>query len=288
MTKSIKNIIKIDGRRIEYFVYGKGKPLILIPGLGCDCSVWKYLIPYLKKHFRIFTFSLPLYGTHNNLGHIYTLHTFPDLLKKFITLLHIRKPILVGHSLGSLIAVFYAVKHPKSIEKLILVSAPLSCKLDQIPVAWRWVIGTVLKNKKVDSIIEYLTLKHDIADYMMKIIKPKRNIDEKSVSIREFIQTVPIRSMAKCYHDIFNSDLSDIVKKVKISVLIIYGQNDMILQNFKGTSLYPFIKNSEIVGLPADHFIASQCPELLADLILKYTRGISINSNSTLKRATFS
>src|SRR3989344_3206191 len=133
--KLTKRKLKIDGLNLEYYKEGKGsKTIILLPGLGSDCSLWDNIIPKLSNNFRVFAFSIPPYGSKSTNSHVYTIRTYDKLVEKLIKKFNIKKPVLVGHSVGGLAALVYCSKHPRSVKKLILVSTPLTDLNFRLPI----------------------------------------------------------------------------------------------------------------------------------------------------------
>ncbi len=91
-----------DGTRINYEVQGEGYPLILVNGLVCDASYWKYLIAHLSPWLKIVTWDLrghgqsaaPAFDAHVRIeDHARDLGALIDHLG-------LERPIVGGFSLG--------------------------------------------------------------------------------------------------------------------------------------------------------------------------------------------
>ena len=109
---------------IAYYKTGKGPAIILIHGLGLRSESWVEQIKILKKNYTIYSLDLPGHGqsklfSQNKL----TLKGFCLEITKFIKLLDIYKPVMIGHSLGALITIEIAGNNPNILKSGIAISS---------------------------------------------------------------------------------------------------------------------------------------------------------------------
>lgn len=100
---------------------GRGRPLLLCPGLLSTRSDLRELTGLLRRDFDVTTFDLRGHGRSTAadqyrfdsfLGDLAAVAAAPDLPSP---------PVLVGHSLGADLAVHYAAEHPGAVAGLVLV-----------------------------------------------------------------------------------------------------------------------------------------------------------------------
>ena len=109
---------------IAYYKTGKGPAVILIHGLGLRSESWIEQIKILKKNYTIYSLDLPGHGQSKLLSqNKLTLKGFCSEITKFIKLLDIYKPILIGHSLGALITIEIAGNNPNILKSGIAISS---------------------------------------------------------------------------------------------------------------------------------------------------------------------
>ena len=109
---------------IAYYKTGKGPAVILIHGLGLRSESWLEQIKILKKNYTIFSLDLPGHGQSKLLSKKkLTLTGFCSEITKFIKLLDIYKPIMIGHSLGALITIEIAGNNPNILKSGIAISS---------------------------------------------------------------------------------------------------------------------------------------------------------------------
>lgn len=98
-----------------------GRPLILIPGLGSGAWVWHDTIEHFKQDHVIYAVTLAGFdGTPPPPKGNYFEQADASLLK-LIESQHIKKPVLVGHSLGGTLAIRFAEQHSALLSGVVAV-----------------------------------------------------------------------------------------------------------------------------------------------------------------------
>ncbi len=104
---------------------GRGEfEMVLIHGLGGNAAEWDEVTPYLQGTFNVYTFEL---GGHGKTRPIDNPSITAEVhhLERFIKENGVVYPTLVGHGLGGMIALQYALDHPADVHRLIVMdSAP--------------------------------------------------------------------------------------------------------------------------------------------------------------------
>ena len=95
------NYLVVDSMKIHFKEYGQGdKTFIFVHGWGCDLNVWQYQFTHFKNKFPMVFIDLPGYGKSDKPEREYTIDLFAKAVLAVIDYLNIRKPVLIGHSMG--------------------------------------------------------------------------------------------------------------------------------------------------------------------------------------------
>lgn len=119
---------EVDGTQIAYRHWGtKGSPIVLLGGFIEPSWVWHEVGPLLGRTHRVYALDLPPFGYSQRRGP-FTLARWTQLVAGFDNRLGIRRPLLVGHSLGAAVVVSAATEAPRSLSGIVLLDG------DALPV----------------------------------------------------------------------------------------------------------------------------------------------------------
>lgn len=112
---------RVDGRRVAFRRWGAhGTPVILLAGFIVPSSVWEGVGRRLARDHRVFAIDLPPFGYTQRKGP-YTLQSWVDLVRGFERRFGLRRPVLVGHSLGAAVVVGDALRYPHDSRGIVLL-----------------------------------------------------------------------------------------------------------------------------------------------------------------------
>src|SRR5215210_4561224 len=118
--------IEVDGVRLHYLVRGQGQPLVLLHGNGTMIQDFDTsgLVDLASEHYRVIVFDRPGYGysARPRGGKTWNPKAQANLLHQALQRLHVERPIVVGHSWGTLVAVAMAMDYPDYVQSLVLLS----------------------------------------------------------------------------------------------------------------------------------------------------------------------
>ena len=116
----------IAGSRLHYLDYGDPDPerlvFVLAHGLGGRWQHWRENIPELAEHGRVIAIDLPGFGRSGPLPDGYSIDAFADAIAELLKQLNLPKVVFVGHSIGGLLAVRFANRHPHLVDAVVLAA----------------------------------------------------------------------------------------------------------------------------------------------------------------------
>jgi 3-oxoadipate enol-lactonase len=97
-----------------------GIPLVFINALGTDLRIWDGLISSFAESYALVRYDKRGHGLSDSPPAPYTLRDHSDDLVGLLDHLHIEQAILVGVSVGGMIALDFASMHPERVKALVL------------------------------------------------------------------------------------------------------------------------------------------------------------------------
>lgn len=117
--------VELDGIRLHYVERGDGRPVVLLHGMGALIQDFggAGLIDRVAERYRPIAFDRPGYGySERPRDTIWTPTAQAGLIAAALTRLGIERPIIVGHSWGTLPALALALDFPDMVAGLVLLS----------------------------------------------------------------------------------------------------------------------------------------------------------------------
>ncbi len=104
-------------------VTGKGQPMIFIPGLMCDASVWESVVAHYRDRHECHALTLAGFAGQPAIADTPFLDKVRTDLAAYIRDRKMVKPVIVGHSLGGYLALSLAAHDPALIGKIVIVDS---------------------------------------------------------------------------------------------------------------------------------------------------------------------
>lgn len=99
---------------------------MLLHGIASSSVTFEYVVPLITGRHRVVSIDLLGFGSSPAPADAtYTIEEHVAALDRTLRKLRLRRFVLVGHSMGALIAARYAATHRKAVSRLVLVSPPV-------------------------------------------------------------------------------------------------------------------------------------------------------------------
>ena len=109
-----------------------GLPVLFLHSFGGDSSHWSSALAHMRHDRRALAMDLRSHGksAHPRDGDL-RIEAFARDVKAVVDQLKLDRFVLVGHSLGGVVAAHYAARHPKNVAGLVLVGTPGKAPAEQ-------------------------------------------------------------------------------------------------------------------------------------------------------------
>jgi pimeloyl-ACP methyl ester carboxylesterase len=261
--------IEVDGVRLHYFDEGSGEPLVLIHGNGTMAEDYRIstVLERAAKTHRVITFDRPGYGySERPANKRWDATAQAQLLHKALVQLGVERPVVVGHSWGTLVALSMALEQPDYVRSLVLLSGYYypTPRLD-----------VVLSAPMAIPLVGHL-IRHTISPLFGRLVWPLavRKLFSPSSQPARFKRAFPVwMSMRPSQLRASAGDgvmmipeasrLGDRYKELQMPVVLMAGSGDLLaLSTLHTERLHEEISHSKLVLKPeVGHMIHQVVPE---------------------------
>ncbi|HEY1132297.1 MAG TPA: alpha/beta hydrolase [Roseateles sp.] len=110
-------------RDLRVDVVGQGRPVLMIPGLNSAAATWTQTCAALQPGVQCHVVQLPGFAGAPAVVTEHFLHGMRDRLLAYLDDRKLDRPVVMGHSLGGVLALQMAAERPGRIERLVIVDS---------------------------------------------------------------------------------------------------------------------------------------------------------------------
>lgn len=254
-----------DWGTTRYAVSGSGAPVLLIHGVGARLDNWAGIAALLAREFQVVSYDLKGHGMSGKPPGPYSLEMFADDAAALLDHLGIRNACLAGHSLGGMIAMEFALRHPDRLDRLAVVSAPAGRTeeekrkvMERVGLIANGIPGEHFKN----SLNRWFTEEFRAANPELMEQYAARNKENDPTCY------------SAAYEVLATSELAPVLHQIRIPTLIVTGENDIGSNPRMAGQMHAAIRGSVLRILPRlRHSILIEAPQLVARLLDAFFRG---------------
>lgn len=215
-------MLNINDVDINYKRYGNGnkQAIVLLHGWGQNIEMMEPIGNNFVD-YDVIIFDLPGFGKSNEPKTVWTIKDYASCIHSCLEALKVKNPIIIGHSFGGKIALMYASMY--DTKKLVLLASPF---------------------KKG---IEKLSLKTKLLKQAKKVpgMKKVSELAKKHIGSTDYKNASEM--MRKILVEHVNTDITEDIKKINCSAIIIWGTNDQAVPLEDAYILEKLIKDAAVI-----------------------------------------
>ncbi len=196
---------------------GKGPPMLLIPGLMCDGTVWDQTVDHYKDRFQLHVFSLAGFGDIPPVNGPFIL-TWRDALLEYIRDKKLQKPIVVGHSLGGHLALAMAIEAPLEVGPIVVVDGAPAVGILMTPGVSAETISR--QSAHMTSIMAVMP-KSAFAAQCSAMLKHLVQDPGMASTLAQTAAKSDVQTVANAMHEVMTADLRKATAAIRSPVLLI-------------------------------------------------------------------
>lgn len=233
---------------------------------------------YLKNDFDIVIPDLPGFGRGPKLKE-YSLDAYVTWLYEFMKKHKLQKPILLGHSFGSIVSAAYAAKYPKSIDRLVLVN-PIGAPALEGPnrfmtklAVFYYKVGTKIPEKYAQKWLASKIVVRIMSVTMAKTRDPALRKYIHGQHDLYFSRFHSPQSVLESFTTSINHNVGEFAKNIPVRTLLIAGSLDEITPLGKQYALVKKFPNAKLKIIDdVGHLTHYETPDEVAHFIQVFAR----------------
>lgn len=274
--------VDIDGVKIWYDVHGEGtEHLLQIGGAGFAHENFGFVTHLMTPHFKVIETDLRGYGNSERPEQKYSMDLWADDLKAVLDAAGISKTHVHGTSMGGMVALAFAGRHPEYVDRLIL-DCPMAKSDYMASCHWDvWAAlaeaqgmgGRALAQELASKCLSRAFLDTPAGDETVGVIQ---GVLERNCSVPVFVGACnAMRDM----------DLRPYAAKVTAETLVMVGSEDCLTPIDAGPGgagarwIHENIPGSQFYIIDGSgHTNLMEQPELSADVVIRYFHGENVSN----------
>jgi pimeloyl-ACP methyl ester carboxylesterase len=246
---------------VRYYEGGTGTPLVYLHGAGGVLPQDPFVAKLAAK-YHVYAPLLPGYGDSEECPQLrdmldFTLHSWD-----VVDALGLKKPILLGHSMGGMIAAEMAAVQPHDVDKLALIASA----------------GLWLDNHPIPDL--FSTMPYEYPQLLFHNVEAGAALFTAGVALDdpEWLKAFLVmnaRQMGMAGRILFpipERGLSSRLYRIRAKTLLIWGASDRLISPIYAEAFKKGIKGAEFVAIPeAGHMVTIEKPDQVLAVLGRLT-----------------
>jgi pimeloyl-ACP methyl ester carboxylesterase len=246
-----------DGVGLAYEEAGRGEPpILLVHGWTCDHTYFAPQFEHFSRAHRTIAVDLRGHGESDKPQQDYTMAGFADDLAWLCGQIGVTKPVVIGHSMGGVIALELAARHPDLPAAIVMVDSPIvppQALRDGVAPLMEALRGPTCREAQREFVANMLFLPSDDQQRKARIV--------------DHMSSAPQHVMASAFDEIFSWDSVAAASACKVPALLINAASPLAqVERFR--ELCPQLVVGQTVG--AGHFHQLEVPDQVNAMIERF------------------
>jgi len=253
---------------VHHYIYRPavaGPTLIFLNSLGSDLRIWQAVTARLPQHYGVLCYDQRGHGLSDAPPGPCSLSTLAADLLGLMGQLAIERAVLVGVSVGGMIAQQFALTYPERVTALVLCDTGA-----KIGTAAYWTErATAVRTHGMEPLTETILARWFSAEFAMHQPAAYRGY-------ANMLGRTPAEGYAATCEALRDADLREVVSTIDVPTLVLCGDEDLATPPSLGQTLAAAIPNAHFVLVEkAGHIPSIEQPETLSLQIVCFLEKIA-------------
>lgn len=212
------SFVSVAGNTLHYRREGKrdGVPIVFVNSLGCDLGIWDDVIPSLSDRFLIIRYDKRGHGQSDSPpGPKISDHA--EDLAGLLTQLRVSTAVVVGISVGGMIAMSFAAQYPDRVRLLVLADTGLTIGAAE---TWNQRIAAISAGG-MESVADAVLGRWFTPDFL-------RDRPADYHGYRNMLTRIPAGGYIATCEAIRDANLTEKARTIQARALVIGGEEDVV------------------------------------------------------------
>lgn len=281
-------VVSFDGTHLAYTIKGNSGPVVALnAGFCCPDNFWRYLAPALAKKYRVLIWNYrgmgvsgmprePGYRARNFTVEDFTMDRYARDLKAILDHEGIEDVILLGHSMGTQVALETYRLIPNRVLALVSITGPFASAIQTLyntTIAPRLLpVGIFLARGVARPVWRAMfrsPITHPLA-IQFGALGPKTKKEDMKPYYEHLAELDP-QMILKAAQAMHAHSAEDLLRKVKVPTLVIVGERDNFVPSWVGHVMASRIPVAEMLVVPGGtHGTIVEEPKLVNKTVLDF------------------
>jgi len=255
-------------------------PVLLLHGFGASLNQWRDNVAGLAQHRTVYALDLLGFGDSQKAATVFNVALWGEQVMDFWRLWIGTPVVLVGHSLGALVALNVAIAEPDMVHRLVMMTLPaareelLSGWIESVARTAERLFSTPLLIRPLFYVVRQSWL---IRRALQGIYQQPERVDEGLVS--QYVRPTRDRGAARtlCYlvrsrtEIQFTPETKVLVSQLTMPTLLLWGEADQVIPPAWGEQVAPLNDRVRFQRFPKlGHCLFDEQPEQINQAILTW------------------
>jgi esterase len=258
--------------QLFYRKLGQGKPLIILHGLFGSGDNWQTQAKKFSEHFEVFVVDQRNHGQSPH-SDIWTYEAMAEDLLELMNDNFLSDAILLGHSMGGKTAMYFTLRYPHLVDKLIVVDmAPkyypphhtdVIAALDAID------LNVINSRKEAEEIMNQKLTDAGVKQFLLKNLYWQG----ERLAWRFNLDVIKKNIILVGEETLPTADENNSKKLSQLPTMFIKGERSNYIKNEDAGMIKQLFPAAEIITIPdSGHWVQAEQPQLFYDAVMGFLR----------------
>jgi pimeloyl-ACP methyl ester carboxylesterase len=256
--------VELPSHRVHYRELGDptAPPVLLIMGLGLSAISWQTLPERLAERFRVISFDNRGTGRSTAPPGLFSIPDLADDARAVLDAIGVERSGVFGISLGGMIAIELALRHPRQVRSLALgatYAGWLASTKPPLGTLWHFLLGAVFESPRSAAQLPEMLVS---PDYLSRA-------REDFWAWLDGSEPVPTSLVVRQILAAVGHSAERRLGEITVPTLVLTGDQDRLVPRDNSVHLARRIRGARLVELPAGHcFPLERTDDVVRELFL--------------------